>query len=125
MIQHHKYCVDKASISELLPSGYKIKHVPRAADRRGGDVGIIYKSSIELHIISSSRGTDFVTFEYMGFNAVTNTVGSYSLCIAVVYRPTPSQNILKKIALFQRDPKNLLFKVAKHLLKGTNEAFYL
>ena len=51
-------------------------------------MGIIYKSSIDLHIISSSRDTDFATFEHMSCNAVIN---SYSLRIAVVYRPPPSQ----------------------------------
>ena len=48
-------------------------------------------SSTSLALIfasSSSRDTDFATFEHMSCNAVIN---SYSLRIAVVYRPPPSQ----------------------------------
>ena len=49
------------------------------AGTRGGGVGIIYKSSIDLRIFSSSRDTDIATFEHMSCNSVIN---SYS-CIAL------------------------------------------
>ena len=42
--------VDKVCISELLPSGDKIKYVPRPAVKRCGAVGIVYKSSIHLEV---------------------------------------------------------------------------
>ena len=44
--------VDKVCISELVPPGCKIKHVPLPAGIRGGGVGIIYKS-LALIFVSS------------------------------------------------------------------------
>jgi len=40
--------VDEVCVSELVPSGYEIKHVPRCGRRRGGGVAVIYKSALQL-----------------------------------------------------------------------------
>ena len=45
--------VDKAYISELKPPGYKIKHVPRPASKRGGSEEIM-RSYTSLALIFAS-----------------------------------------------------------------------
>ena len=80
--------VDKACISELLPNGYKIKHAPRPSCKRGGGVGIIYKTTMDLRVVASSRDNNYSTFEYIICNVVIN---DYSLRMAVVYRPPPTR----------------------------------
>ena len=66
------FAVDKACINELVPCGYKIKHVPRLGTRRGGGVAIIYTSSVEVRIVSSTNDKDFSTFEYNDCNVLIN-----------------------------------------------------
>ena len=80
--------IDKACISELLPSGYQFKHVPRSSGRRGGGIALVFKASMNLRIVASSHDNDFSSFEYMDCNVVVN---DFSLRIAVVYRPPPTQ----------------------------------
>ena len=81
--------VDKTCISELVPSYYQIKHVPRSG-RRGGGVALIYKNSIDIKIVESSRDTrsQFSNFEFMDCNV---TINGYSLRLAVIYRPPPTR----------------------------------
>ncbi|XP_060563505.1 uncharacterized protein LOC132722906, partial [Ruditapes philippinarum] len=79
--------VDKVCISELVPPGYKMKHVPRVG-RRGGGVAIIHKASIQVTTESSSQSKEFSQFEFMDCNVV---IGRYSMRLAVIYRPPPSK----------------------------------
>jgi hypothetical protein len=79
--------VDKVCISELVPSDYKMKHVPRIG-RRGGGVAIIHKAAIQVTTVSSSQSKEFSQFEYMDCNVV---VGRCSMRLAVIYRPPPSK----------------------------------
>ena len=79
-------CVDGTCIEELVPSGYKINHVPRKDGRRGGGIAIICKNSIDLSIISSSNDSEFLNFEYMDCNIVTK---GFSMRLATIYRPPP------------------------------------
>jgi len=81
----------KVCIAELVPSGYKIDHVPRQG--RGGGVAVIYKAPLKLTMLASSRNSNVTSFEYMDCNI---TVKNFSLRFAVVYRPSPNkQNGLK------------------------------
>ena len=54
---------DKSCIAELVPSGYKIKHVPRCG--RGGGVAVVYKTSLDIQILTSTNDKVFTTFEHM------------------------------------------------------------
>ena len=102
--------IDKACISELLPSGYHFKHVPRSGDRRGGGVALIFRASIDLRIVASSHDNDFSSFEYMDCNVVIN---DYSLRIAVVYRPPPTkQNGVKTNVFLEQEWPQFLAKYA-------------
>ena len=80
--------VDRTCLAELVPNGYLIKHAPRNNKKRGGGVAIIYKNSITLNMISSSRDCEFSQFEHMDcqFN-----INGFALRIAVVYRPPPTK----------------------------------
>ncbi|XP_052761992.1 uncharacterized protein LOC128204630 [Mya arenaria] len=82
---------DKACIAELVPSGYKIDHVPRQG--RGGGVAVIHKAPLKLSMLASSHNTNVTSFEYMDCNI---TIKNFSLRLAVVYRPPPNkQNGIK------------------------------
>jgi hypothetical protein len=56
-------------ISELVPPGYKMKHVPRVG-RRGGGVAIIHKAAIQVTTESSGQSKEFSQFEFMDCNVV-------------------------------------------------------
>jgi len=36
---------DQLTINKLVPGGYKFNHIPRKRSRRGGGIGILYKST--------------------------------------------------------------------------------
>lgn len=78
------YDDDDMTISALSPEGYSFNHVPRT-DRKGGGVGVLYKSmSLEMHNVSSIQ---FSSFEYC-VNDLLTSKGKYYLI--VVYRPPTS-----------------------------------
>jgi hypothetical protein len=57
--------VDKVCVNELLPDGYNIKHVPRMG-KEGGGVAIVYKSAIQIKVLSSSNEKGFQTIRIHG-----------------------------------------------------------
>lgn len=80
--------IDKACLGELLPDGYKIKHVPRPGVGRGGGVALIYRSMMNVKIVSSTSDKIFSTFEHIECNVCIN---NYTLLMSVIYRPPPSK----------------------------------
>ena len=89
---------DKACISELVPTGYKITHVPRCG--RGGGVAVIHKASIALRLLSSSHDKNVSSFEFMDCNI---TIKNYTLRLGVVYRPPPTRQNGLKTSTFLED----------------------
>jgi len=77
--------IDKTYISELVPTCYVMKHIPRRG-RKGGGVALIYKSVILLRLITSSNDGNFTHFEHMDFDL---EVGGLSVRLAVIYRTHP------------------------------------
>lgn len=69
---------DKACIAELVPSGYKIAHVPRQG--LGGGVAVIYKALLKLTMLASSRNTNVTSFEYMDCNITVKKLFSTISC---------------------------------------------
>ena len=90
-------------IRDLVPDNYSIKHVPRPGTRRGGGVGVIYKSSIDIATLPSMDS--FKSFEHLGIkiNAKNKDVTIY-----VIYRPPPSQANGLTEADFQEDWSNFV-----------------
>ena len=80
--------IDRHVTGELVPTGYKLKHVPRPGDRKGGGVALLYKSAISLRV-TGSTGSEFSSFEYMTCDMGVNK--DRSLCFCVIYRPPPSK----------------------------------
>ena len=81
--------VDKTCLNELVPNGYQIKHVPRGGGgKRGGGVGIIHKSEIDVRSMASSVDNEFLSFEYLDCNLSMN---NHSVRLAIVYRPPPTK----------------------------------
>jgi len=92
----------QSSIGELVPAGYKIRHVPRCDNRCGGGVAILHKEGISASLVSSTKDSNFTHFEHL------NCLFSYKdvrMQLAVVYRPPPSQrNGLKNSVFFSEWP---------------------
>ena len=53
---------DKVCLSELVPTGYDIVHVPRA-NRTGGAVAVLYRTEKSVKILASSKDGMFSNFE--------------------------------------------------------------
>jgi hypothetical protein len=81
----------------MVPSGYEFKHAPRPANRKGGGVGLLYKSAIKVKIHDSSKSGEYTHFEYMDCDLTTDNT---SLRLAVVYRPRPTRENGFKNAVF-------------------------
>lgn len=92
--------IDKSCLGELIPDGYKINHVPRPGNRRGGGIALIYKSNIDIRTVASTRDNDYSSMEYLDCNAV---ISGFSLRIVVIYRPPPSKENGLKTSVFLDD----------------------
>ena len=52
-------------ISELVASGYEFKHVPLANQKRGGGMGIMYRSGLPVKVSESETTGIYTHFEHM------------------------------------------------------------
>ena len=73
-------------IGDTCPKGYKMSQNPRNNGQRGGGVGIMYKSCLDVRAISDD-GMVFESFEYI-MHLVK--VGLKLIRIVTIYRPPPS-----------------------------------
>ena len=73
-------------LKDLVPDNYSIRHIPRPGGRRGGGIGIIYKSAIDISIIPYD--TSYISFEHMGVKMCTK---HKDIMLHIIYRPPPSQ----------------------------------
>ena len=93
---------DHVIIGEITPAGYDFINVPRSTGRRGGGIGVLYKSSLQLSVVPSD--TTPTTFEHV------RVVGKLKdICLTAIYRPPPSQanvfttrNFLDELEIFYR-----------------------
>ena len=76
-------------LSELVPSGYSILHMPRSG-KRGGGVAVVFAKGLDIKLIDSNPNTalTFTHFEHMDCH-VSNGDKQTRLC--VIYRPPPSK----------------------------------
>ena len=75
---------DGVILSELVPHGFKVEHVPRAL--RGGGVGMIYKDKLSL---SNLTKQGYTSFEFMDCQLNTQP----TLRLVLIYRPPASAMI--------------------------------
>jgi hypothetical protein len=66
----------------MVPGGFSFIQVPRPSSRRGGGVGVVFKSTIAATLVADSQAYD--SFEYMD---VRLKFGTRTLRLLVVYRP--------------------------------------
>ena len=78
--------VDSAFIRDLTPAGYSFKHKPRVAKHRGGELGILFKSSIGLKVKGTI--TTMTSFKCMECSFTLNNMYIHG---ALIYRVPPSQ----------------------------------
>jgi exonuclease III len=69
-------------LSSMVPSGFSFIQVPRPSSRRGGGVGVVFKSTISATLVADSQTFD--SFEHMD---VRLKFGTRTLRLLVVYRP--------------------------------------
>ena len=82
---------DNKLIKDLTPAYYTFVHLPRKR-RRGGGVGLVYRSSIKVN-----RRDNMKYFEFMDVD-----VSSYghSIRLVIIYRPPPSKKNKHSYAAF-------------------------
>ena len=57
---------DQLTINELVPGGYEFNHIPHKSDRRGGGIGILYKSELTVTVSKSETAEMYTYFEKYG-----------------------------------------------------------
>ena len=89
---------DNTIINEFVPSGYSFSHVPRPYNKRGGGVGVVYKSCLTLTVNDTSVYGNYTHFEYMSCGIKSET---QLIQLNIIYRPPPSaQNGFRNSVFF-------------------------
>ena len=79
---------DQLTINELAPGGYKFNHIPRKSGRRGGGIGVLYKSGLTV-MVNKSETTEMYTY-FENMHCIIN-IGKVTITFCIIYRPTPSK----------------------------------
>ena len=82
---------DNVALAALVPKGYRISHVPRAGDIKGGGVALIYKE----HLLVTTDTLE-VTSSFEAMN-ISITLASFVFRFIIIYRipPSPKNKILR------------------------------
>ena len=106
---------DSATLTSLVPDGYRILHVPRTGGK-GGGVAFICKKHYNVKIDETFKASSFE-------NMIVNiTIESYTFRVFVIYRipPSPRNKICK--STFLKELADLLeqheFSSGKHIILG-------
>ena len=93
---------DENAVNELCGHGFKFvcENRPNAKGKRGGGIGFVVKSNINL----KTRSHDFNTFEAM----TINIMGKCSASITLIYRPPPSKKNGLTVHEFQNEIETLM-----------------
>ena len=75
---------DNKVIKDLTPADYKFVHLPRKS-RRGGGVGLVYRSSFKVVV---NRRDDMKSFEYLDVDISSS---GNSTKLVIIYRPPTSK----------------------------------
>ncbi|XP_072046797.1 uncharacterized protein [Amphiura filiformis] len=112
------YDDENVIIGELKPPGYLFLNHPRHDGRsgtRGGGIGVLYKT--ELNLMSISSGIVTTTFEH-----IVVTDQSRSILFIVIYRPPPSKVNKLKLSDYLVEIDNFIGETAqlpgKHIYLG-------
>ena len=87
-------------IGDTCPQGYRMFHTPRKLGQRGGGVGLMFKTSLDLRRVTKDVvASNFSAFEYCEY-LLKSTIW---VRLVVVYRPPPSAANGLTTAQFFRD----------------------
>ena len=87
---------DKAVIKDLIPTGYKLHHIPRSHGR-GGGVGVLFKNTLDLKSQQISR---YLSFEY---TEVLLKANRRCVRTVLIHRPLPSAENKLYFSMFVRE----------------------
>jgi len=65
---------DQLTINKLVTGGYELNHIPRKSGRRGGGIGILYKSGLTVTVSKSEITEMYTHFENMDCTINTGKV---------------------------------------------------
>ena len=92
--------LNRITVGDLCPKGYKFTHQPRTV-QRGGGVGLLYKDTLD---IKPQKVTKFLSFEH------TEVIVRCTQCIrlVIIYRPPPSKENKLKVGMFLEEFQTFL-----------------
>ena len=94
---------DESLLHTLIPAGYGFRHLPRS-DRRGGGVGVMFKSSFRV-----SKSTPWIAESFECLQLVlTGANVAFTLRILIIYRPPSSGRNSKPFNLFLKEFRALI-----------------
>ena len=96
---------DESIIQEMLPDGYTYKHVPRLNEARGGGIALIYKTTIQVSLLDSSKSKRYKQFEHMDCLIKCKT---HKIRLLIIYRPPPTKQNGLKLSKFWKNWNKLL-----------------
>ena len=73
---------DKVIIGNIIPAGYSFKQIPRATQKRGGSIALLYKTRFNVRL--TYIGLLPRSFELLSAEFITPTV---FLRLIILYRP--------------------------------------
>ena len=88
--------------SELCPSGYSLKHLPRPDNSGFGGIALVFKDSLKVKVRDT---TSYASFELMH---VVLHADSQSIHFYVIYRPPPSRKNRLTFSCFIDDFERLI-----------------
>ena len=103
---------DEATISEILPEGYKHLHVPRPnVVERGGGIIIVFREGLDIRRLDSTASGKYTQFEYID---CILRFQSQQIRFVTVYRPSPSKKNGLKLSKFWKEWTKFLEKLLTH-----------
>ena len=83
----------------MVPRGYEFNQIPRKSGRRGGGIGILYKS-VPTVTVSKSETTEMYTY-FANMDCIIN-IGKVTVKVCIIYRPPPKQNDFRNSIFFNK-----------------------
>ena len=96
---------DDSTIQQMLPEGYMCKHIPRVNEGRAGGIAVVYKNSVQISLLDSSKSRRYKQFEHMDCLVKSKT---HKLRLITMYRPPPNKKNGLKLTRFWKNWNKLL-----------------
>ena len=77
-------------IGDVCPKGYKMSHTPRSSGHRGGGVGLIYKTSLDIRVPTTNEPPTMPKYKSFEYSHHLLKINSKWVRIVNIYRPPPS-----------------------------------